>query len=215
MVTSAMFKEHYARFYDLFNEDKPYREEVQFVYKWAGRPQRIFDIGAGTGNYWKYYPKKVKLFGIEKSEAMIPKGKQIVCADITTYKHNGKFDCATALFDVINYIQRHDWWKNLPLESGGLFIFDIWDKEKVNKDGFNPRIKKIGDVERTITPLNYDGKSIDLDISVVEDGVRFSETHKMYVYSHEDIERFCGDEFEIVETKETKTWQKWFKLRRR
>ena len=139
----------------------------------------------------------------------------IIHADITKYKHRGRFDCATALFDVLNYIPKHDWWKNIPLDSGGFFIFDIWDRENVEKDGFRMTTKEVEGIKRVITPLRYDGKIVDLEVSIFEKSLIFSEIHRMYIWSHKDIEKFCGKNFEIVEVKATESWQKWYKLRRK
>ena len=174
----------YARYYDLFNQDKPYRKEIEFVFKWADKPKSIFDIGAGTGSYWKYYPKETVLVGVDKSRGMAHHSKDIAYADITTYKHGKeRFDCATALFDVINYIPRHDWWKSIPVKKGGYFIFDIWDKEKVLADGFKETLKRIDGIIRKITPVKFDGQQVDLDIKIINGKKEFSERHKMYVYS--------------------------------
>ena len=217
-----MFDNNYSKYYDLFNSNKPYKKEIQFVYKWAEKPTWIFDIGAGTASYWKYYPKDCYILGIEKSQEMIELAKHpksIFCEDIMTYQHceslHGRFGCVTALFDVMNYIPKHDWWKNLPLDRGGYFIFDIWDKEKVDKDGFQLSFKMKDGVSRTIIPIKYDGKKVDLEIEVVGKDLEFKEKHTMYLYSQADIKKFCGDEFEIVEVKPTKKWQTWIKLKRR
>jgi len=210
-----MFNSHYANYYDLFNQDKPHKKEIQFVYKWAERPKWIFDIGCGTANYWRYYPQKTHILGVDKSSAMAGNNSRIISADITEYKHLGRFDCATALFDVINYIPKHDWWKNIPIDSGGYWIFDIWNKEKVDKEGFQETFKRIGNVSRRITPLGYDGKEVSLKIEVSCGDQIFIEEHKMYVYGREDIEKFCGNEFEIVDLKPTEKWQEWYKLKRK
>lgn len=66
-----MFNKGYARYYDLFNQDKRYRKEIEFVFKWAEKPAKILDFGAGTAGYWKYYPKSAMVLGIEKSKDMI------------------------------------------------------------------------------------------------------------------------------------------------
>lgn len=217
-----MFAKHYAKYYELFNADKPYKEEIEFVYKWAEKPRKILDVGCGTANYWKYYPKRVLLSGAESSRQMIEqsgKQDQIACYDVTHAVpcRWEKVNCVTAIFDVINYIPSQNWWKHLPLRPGGYFIFDIWDKEKVDKDGFEVTIKEAreGDVIRTITPLLYDGKQVELEIAVDDLGVTFKEVHRMYVWSHEDIVKFCGTDFEIVDKKATKSWQTWYKLKRK
>lgn len=208
--------DRYADYYERFNQDKPYKKEIEFVYKWAKRPKSIFDIGAGTGNYWKFYPKGVDIFGVDKSPHMAHNKNNKVCADITTYKHpfREQYDCATALFDVLNYIPKHKWWKNLPIKKGGYFIFDIWDKNKIDKDGFRETVKNVNGVLRYIRPIMVSVKEVSLDISIYNGKNIFSETHRMYLYTHRDIELFCDREFEIVEVNPTKTWQTWYKLRR-
>ena len=211
-----MFAKNYAEYYDLFNQSKPYEEEIKFVYRWAENPKSIFDIGAGTGSYWKYYPPKIKISGIDLSKEMLKNGdKRIVQGDITKYKHAGKVDCVTALFDVLNYVHKHDWWENLPLGNGGYFIFDIWDKEKVDKQGFSRTAKSVGNVTRIIKPIDYDGREVMLQIDIEDSKGSFSEIHRMYLYSQRDIERFCGNDFDIFEIKPTGTWQLWFKLKRK
>lgn len=205
----------YAQYYDILNSQKPYKKEIEFVYKWAGKPKTILDLGAGTASYWKYYPKETQILGVDKSQSMVRKDRQVICADITTYKHLGNFDCVTALFDVINYIPKHDWWVNIPIEKGGYFIFDIWDKKKVDAEGFQKTFKRIGTVSRVIEPISYDGKTAKLEIEVVDGAFHCEEIHTMYIYSNEDIKRFCGNEFVIDAIKPTKRWQTWYRLKKR
>lgn len=214
MGISVMFNKEYSQYYDLFNKKKPYKKEIEFVYKWAGKPKTIFDIGCGTANYWKYYPKETKLFGIDKSPAMSGETPGIVVGDVAKYKTERRFDCATALFDVLNYIPKHDWWHNIPVKKGGYYCFDIWDLEKINREGFKKTIKKVGNITRRITPVNWNEKSVDLMIDVLCEDKLFQEKHKMYLYSDADIEVFCGNEFVIIDTKQTKTWQKWYLLKK-
>jgi SAM-dependent methyltransferase len=214
----------YAKFYDLLNQDKPYKKEIEFVHRWAARPKSILDIGCGTASYWKYFPKNTRILGVDKSPHMIgqlkfPPMTSIIEMDISKYRVpvKGKFDCVTALFDVLNYIPNHGWWKRLPLKRGGYFIFDIWDQRKVNSQGFEPTKKEKGGVSRGIFPMGYSpiSKEVGLKILVCADGQYAQETHVMYVHGHDDIVRFCGKEFEIVDVKPTETWQTWYKLKRK
>lgn len=214
-----MFEE-YAKLYDLFNSDKPYKKEVRFAYNWAGRPKTILDIGCGTCSYWKYYPKKTEIIGVEPSNDMIANRD----SDSIQYGHvipkeahetipTKDVDCVTALFDVINYISFHSWWKDLPLKKGGHFIFDIWDKDKIDRQGFSSTEKEIGGFRRRIRTPYYDGSEVVLLLSVFNGNRHlFSESHRMYVYSHKDIEKFCGSDFEIEEVKKTRRWQTFYKL---
>lgn len=209
--------QHYAKFYDQIYKDKPYKQEIEFVYNWAGKPKSILDIGAGTANYWKYYPKGTKIIGVEKSFEMIARSKNrfdIIEGAAENTLVFGVYDCVTAIFDVINYIPCHEWWKNLPLKKSGYFIFDIWNKRKVDQEGFKQTIKSIGGIIRIINPLSYDGKKAKLNVTIANKDFEEVELHTLYIYSEADIERFCGKKFEIVDKKETKTWQTWWKLKR-
>ena len=217
-----MFAKNYARHYELFHNDKPYKEEIDFVCKWARKPRSILDIGCGTAHYWEYFWKHdAFVIGVEKSKEMIASSKhgpRIDCLDaagIGNFKRKITFDAATALFDVINYIPWHGWWKDVPLKNGGYFVFDIWDTEKVKADGFKKTVKTVGGLTRTIEPLTQDDKKVELLVNVFDGEISATEVHKMFLYSHKDIKKFCGNKFEIIETKATEGWQKWYKLRRK
>lgn len=202
-----MFKK-YAQHYNYCYKDKPYKQEIEFVYNWAGKPHSICDLGCGTTSYWKYFPEDIFIIGIEKSKEMreLSENKNLILlGDITKVKMVMKFDCITALFDVINYIPRHNWWDNIPVKIGGYFIFDIWDKDKVNKDGF-----KVTKKHNKTTVPSRQGDKVILNLFSPE----YSELHTMYLYSEKDIVRFCGKNFKIVDKKETKSWQTWYKLER-
>jgi len=223
-----MFATSYAAYYDLFHQDKPYKQEIEFVYQWAGKPKTVLDLGCGTASYWKHYPKDTMLVGVERSMAMADPTKRIIYADITDYRTDDRFDCVTALFDVLNYIPNHDWWHRIPVRHGGYFIFDIWDKRKVDKEGFRTTRKKVENLIRTITPSSrHPLRSVDLKIQIQKvdfDHNTLTETfskeicneiHKMYLHSQEDILFACKNSFDVVEIKPTRRWQTWWKLRRK
>lgn len=209
----------YAKVYETINSKKNYEAECEFLYHWAGKPNSIMDIGCGTANYWDYFPS-AEIAGIEFSPEMIAMSKYkdyILNADITQMKWSDvgdDFDCAMALFDVINYIPFHDWWKFLPIKKGGYFIFDIWDLAKVRKDGFKNTECKVHNTYRLIIPEPKFRDVVDLNIIIDDNGEMFKEKHRMYLYSERDIRNFCGKEFKMVDKVSTKRWQTWFKLQR-
>lgn len=209
----------YAQYYELFNSNKPYKEEIEFIYDWAEKPRMILDIGCGPAHYWDFYPDKVAVVGIEKSRDMILRSKNrgiIFCGDIQKGEFFGRgYDLVTALFDVVNYLPSVEVFKKIPLKKGGFFIFDVWSKDKVTKDGFKETVKVFGAAKRTIKPIKWDNREVDLEITIEDKGLKFKEVHRMYLHSDKDIIKFCGNDFEIVETKETESWQKWYKLKRK
>ena len=227
-----MFAKQYSRYYEVFNQDKNRKKEIDFVYKWAGTPATVLDIGCGTANYWKHFPEGTIVHGIEKSEYMAsrsPWAPRIVVADIATMAVPcikraipdtfanlfDIYDSATAIFDVINYLPDHKWWKYLPIKTGGYFIFDVWDKTKVDAEGFKETLKRFGGISRRIIPLGYNGQAVDLRIEIFDNGITLHERHRMFVYSRQEIEDFCGDDFLIVDVKKTKDWQTWYRLQKK
>lgn len=205
-----MFKE-YAKYYDKIYKDKPYKKEIEFVYNWANKPKSILDLGCGTASYWKYYPKETLMLGIEQSKEMKKQSKyayKIALADFTKLNMKSYFkniDCVTALFDVVNYTKSLNWIKKLPLKKDGVFIFDMWEYDKVIEDGFS--FKKTNG--RTIYG-EREGREVNMYISI--NGV--AEEHKMYLHSREDLINACGNKFLIESVGPTKTWQTWYKLRK-
>ena len=216
-----MFDKKYAEHYDHLNQEKQYKKEVEFIYNWARHPKTILDIGCGTAHYWKFYPKSVEMIGVEKSKDMIsasPYKNLIHCADLNNgidFSAHGSFELVTALFDVINYIQTNDWWGRLPIIPGGYFVFDVWDKEKIAKEGFKTTIRKTGGVSRVITPLDFSGDKVILKIDLVKGGFLTTEIHEMFLYDMDDIFEFAGDEFEVADFETTESWQMWWKLKRK
>lgn len=216
-----MFDKSYSDYYDFLNYDKDYKSEIEMIYKMAGKPKRILDVGCGTAFYWKYLPEGIQVCGIEKSINMILKSNyagHIAHGDVLKQPNlegYSKFDLVTALFDVMNYLPRHDWWYRLPLKKGGYFIFDIFDKRKVDRDGFLETRRNANGVERRIIPGNYDGRAVNLKILLHGDDWVETEIHKLYIYSQKEIETFAQGNFEIVKTLETSKWQTWYIIRKK
>jgi len=95
----------------------------------------LLDVGCGSGGFLLELSEQqphIKTLGIDLSSVMIEmtkaKGLNAECIDLC--KLDGKFDVITAIFDMVNYLDK----KSLKrffhcieehLEEGGHFIFDI------------------------------------------------------------------------------------------
>ncbi len=96
-------------------------------------PNSLLDIGCGQGAFLETLQSSdIKTLGIDLSSSQIEicNQKNINAKCIDLCKIDEKFDCATAIFDVINYIPK----KNIrnfftcafkSLKQDGYFIFDI------------------------------------------------------------------------------------------
>ena len=215
----------YAKFYNLIYSDKPYRQEAEFVYKWAGKPKTILEIGCGTGKHIYYLAPKVKqIIGTDASLEMLS------WAYIHTKKFNNvryifnktdkklldlpKVDCVIALFNVIGYCLLEECLPYLPLKKDKYFIFDAWSTEKSRKDLPILKIKFIKDkCYRIAIPIKRKNDILELDYVIVDKETVIFEKHFIKSYSKNDIEKLCKKYgYKIAGIKRTKTWTIWYKL---
>lgn len=114
-------------------------EEVEYLYKTIleivikKKPNTLIDIGCGQGDFCDILNLNgIKTLGTDLSQTQIDiaknKGIDAICKDIKDIE--GNFDCATAVFDVINYIPYDDienFLKNSYnlINKDGYLIFDI------------------------------------------------------------------------------------------
>ncbi|MDD2699230.1 MAG: class I SAM-dependent methyltransferase [Arcobacteraceae bacterium] len=95
--------------------------------------KKVIDIGCGQGEFLlSLEVSGMVAFGTDLSSEQVKvckeKGLDVACIDISDVKE--KFDCATAIFDVLNYMDKQILEKFVKdtynlLEEGGYFIFDI------------------------------------------------------------------------------------------
>ncbi|MGE4381757.1 MAG: class I SAM-dependent methyltransferase [Arcobacter sp.] len=127
---------------DLYARIEPYldfEEEVYTLHKeflrfvMVNDLNNIIDIGCGQGYFLENLKvNKKKYFGIDLSVEQIKvcQAKGLNAQAIALGEVKEKFDCATAIFDVLNYIPKNEiktFLKetNLVLNQGAYFIFDV------------------------------------------------------------------------------------------
>tara|TARA_B110000046_G_C12991878_1_gene398200 strand:- start:958 stop:1662 length:705 start_codon:yes stop_codon:yes gene_type:complete len=130
---------HALDLYATIEEYLDFEDEVHHLYKTIGlevlskNPKTLIDIGCGQGEFCHIMNLNgIKTLGVDLSakqiELALAKGTNAQCIDIKDIKE--KFDCATATFDVINYIPNdaiNEFLQNSynVLNKNGYFIFDI------------------------------------------------------------------------------------------
>ncbi|WP_457599695.1 class I SAM-dependent DNA methyltransferase [Hydrogenimonas sp.] len=99
-------------------------------------PRSLVDIGCGSGGFLlraqRAVPSLTRAVGVDLSETMVARAKgrgvTAIAADICDVKE--RFDAATAVFDVLNYLDREALRRFMGcvealLEPGGIFVADI------------------------------------------------------------------------------------------
>lgn len=205
---------NYAHLYDLIYKNRDYKAEAEMVYKWAGKPKCIYDLGCGTGRHHKFW--KCRVAGFDKSSEMlnfvsISPNVSYLKSDIESKRFRFCFsghEVYTALFNVMGYCNLKKVIGNLRQKKGGIFIFDVWDKEKFSKDGgFRQKIKKFTWGEIVIKPVKN-----GLKISWQTNNQKGFEYHSVRPYSEEEIKKIAKSNNYKYEKKNTNTWTTWYKF---
>lgn len=171
---NAAFNKIYSELYDVLYSDKPYEKEATFYKQLlldAGLildNKRILSLGCGTLNHEIFLIKDMcKVHGVDISEHMIERAIlkikalnlqekiTVECSDMLSFNSTTTFDAALSMFNVLGFCKNLDEVGQLfskiyaSLNSGGVFVFDFWNKEAVNIDPPQNRWKRIvkGDIE--------------------------------------------------------------------
>lgn len=165
----------YSRYYDLLYRDKDYEAEARYVDSLIQRhkpgPQRILDLGCGTGRHAMFLTKMGhELTGIDRSSEMLEVAKEQAArfegpgprpvfaqGDVRTLRLGKTFDVVVSLFHVMSYQTKNaDLLDALAtirehLEPGGLFVFDAWYGPAVLTDRPTVRVKRLEDERIAVT----------------------------------------------------------------
>jgi SAM-dependent methyltransferase len=239
----------YSKYYNLVYGDKDYTKEVEYVVEkikqYAPGTQHILEFGSGTGGHGLLLQNKgYKVFGIERSEAMVAeaqkKGLSCKVADISNFELPDKYDAVISLFHVVSYLTSNESLiaafsnANKYLKGDGVFLFDVWYTPAVYEQKALPRIKKIQNEEVAVT--RFAEPAIDSNKNIVDvrftlfakdlatgETTEFFEDHPMRHFSIPEIEllaRLTG--FKIIKAEEfltsnqpsTDTWGVCFILKK-
>ncbi|MCK5111478.1 MAG: methyltransferase domain-containing protein [Arcobacteraceae bacterium] len=175
-------------------------------------PKSLLDIGCGQGAFLEILKSsKIETFGIDLSASQIEicHKKEINAKCIDLCKVNEKFDCATAIFDVINYIPK----KNIrnfftcafkTLNKYGYFVFDVNTLYGFEEVAQGSLTIDMTDKFIAIDAL-YENKILKTDVtlfsSIKDLYKKESGTIKQYYHSKEFLTKeleFCGFDVESV-----------------
>lgn len=154
-----IYAREYANYYDLFYQEKPYKEEAVYVSELVKMRspglETILDLGCGTGlRSLEFARLGFKVLAIDQSEAMLDAARGHLAAatdissaivefqsgDITTFRAQSWHDAVVSLFHVFSYVVTEEALKQAldcafaNLNPGGVLLFDYWHGPGVRRD---------------------------------------------------------------------------------
>lgn len=184
----------FYRYYDTLFKKKDYSAETELVFRLAGKfgvdPERILEIGCGTGNHTVFLAQKSKeVVAIDVDPKMVElcraKIKRKSIKNVTALhtrvedlEENG-FDLALALFNVVTYIASTEELESFmqgvakQLNLGGIFVFDCWNGVAALRD---PPKTKTGTDYTLVPTTDFFNQVTRLTYRIGQDSYSFSQT---------------------------------------
>ena len=214
---------HLAKWFEYLNDDCDYENWSQYlIVKLKAFPLTTgIDVGCGGGWFTRAFQRQgYQMTGMDISAQMLDFAQETamkqglrseyLLGDISKTKLPPRFDFATAINDCVNYIPKTKLraaFKNVRggLKKGGIFLFDISSKKKI--EGKIANTVSVDDRDE-VTYLSFnraetDGVTMEVTLFAKRaDGAfdRLDETHRQYIYEEEEIVSAltdCG--FEVLE----------------
>ena len=227
-MNNKIFDEEYVKFYDLFNNQKDYSEESNFLEKvfekYSNKKiKTILDLGCGTGIHAnKLSLRGYQVTGMDISKEMIKvanskkaHNSEFFIGDMSAFELNKKFDSCIAMFASMGYIT-----KNRQIESfldcvkkhlnpEGILIIDVWNGLCVmrelptsrSKEARSGEIQVIRKSSPILDSINHIC-NIDFEFRVFNKKKlikEYKEIHKVRFFFPQELRKYLEDSgFEIL-----------------
>jgi SAM-dependent methyltransferase len=222
---SLRFSSLYASAYDLLNEGKPYKAEIDFVQalhaRYCGSAENlrsVLDLGCGSGLHLSNIAEDVRKAGVDLSDSMlqvarsrnIPKS-EFIHSNIGDFLSSAKFDLIYSLFHVMSYQAEASELTNAllamqrNLEVGGLAVFDFWHRAAWDIDPPVTRMTtKIGsalEVKRISSPkVDYVSGLVAIDMDIFIHEVGSEDDTYVHFSEHHDMRAYTLQELIFAST---------------
>lgn len=193
-----------AKFYDSLYGDKDYAAEVSFLERLfdGHRVTKVLDVGCGTGTHMNLLQKDgFRCTGIDINQEMLDIARKkvkggLVCADMTDFHLNEKYDAIICMFAGFNHLLSTDdarkaircFQENLNQE--GIVLLDLHNPQR------NGRKRNIVDGIERIMEWNYNPNSRleRTDVVFKTKGQTFRDSLTMRIYSPDEIKQLLIQE---------------------
>jgi len=191
----------YSQYYDLLYRDKDYSSEVDYIYDLLTRfgisGIRILEFGSGTGQHGRLLAKRgFEVMGIDLSPEMVARSEEVhgfscIQGDVCSIKLGRTFDTVLSLFHVLSYQVTNDCIISVferasdHLETGGLFIFDVWYSPAVYGQKPEVRVKRMANESMEITriaePILLPNENrVDVQYTIISRDLKSGAVDTMY-----------------------------------
>ena len=166
-------------------------------------PKTLIDIGCGSGRFLTRAREELSLeraYGVDLSETMVKEavGRGVEADAVDVCDATGRFDVATAVFDVLNYLPESALERFFDcvarrLAPGGIFLADIntaYGFEEVAQGA----LVHAADDRFLALDASYDGKALHTAIDYFETDAEgcYRRERDTIVQYHHPIETFAG-----------------------
>jgi len=204
----------YAKFYDVYYNQKDYSSEVEYVLeianKYGVKPSAVLDIGCGTGNHLIPLAKKgIHVKGVDLSPYMIEIAKKKIRQEgieqyaivdegnATSYKDGQKYDLVISMFAVLGYLtSNNDFISALKtarnhLSDHGIFIFDVWFGPTVLKEWPETRIQEFTiDNKKALRLVRPEVNIVDQIVAVHYEIIKFISANTVEKFEETHFMRY-------------------------
>ncbi len=185
----------FAKYYDLFYQNKSYDKEVNFISHFIEVGNKILDVGCGTGKHAeKLEVQGYVVDGLDLNQEMLSEAKKrlkgnLYCQNLLDIDINEQYDIIISMFAVINHLKNIDELEkaltNLKriLKPNGTIIIDLHNPQKSGS-----KTDTFGDMTRTMTwNYNPDIEQEITDITFNVAGDEFHDQHLFRIFSIDEI----------------------------
>lgn len=221
------FKKDYAKYYDIFNKEKDYKKETDFlekVFEKYFKSKNILDLGCGTGIHDReLISRGYNIFGVDISSKMIDiarskniKNAKFSIGDMSNFDLDKKFDVCITMFAAIGYLNDNKQIENYikcvknHLVKEGLLILDCWNGLGVLRDLPASRLNIFESENIKIERVSYPRLNAIKHVCEVKFKVKifdrgnlikeYSEDHSVRFFFPQELKKYLEDAgFEILE----------------
>lgn len=139
------FDDYWDDLADMQSARRRAKRILELIKIYNPKAKSILELGVGSGNVLKCFPKKYDLTGldidkkyIKLAQRKMPHAKFIV-SSMHNFKTNKEFDVIFSIYDSINFLQNFRQWGQTfktvytHLNDSGIFIFDMYTPQMLER----------------------------------------------------------------------------------